>query len=194
MVGGYISVVWEHGGTPLNQFTFQIFPFSIMVVLHTTFIVRLPKQSKDMDNNPPPSLPLHPPPFPYSFILEISLAEGTDIDRYRLYVRESKCSVQLACNGLLFARLQYSAVGPDTVLLGSRCLDLEQHRLLAGVSQDQVGRDDITEWSCVITGTSPLSLDSKHTHIIWPVFTRRGRGRNKTTAHNITVCNDVILL
>ena len=63
----------------------------------------------------------------------------------------------------MFARLQNSAVGPHAVLLGSRRLHLEQHRLLTGVSQDQVGCDDVIERPCreyalYIVTHSPLSV------------------------------------
>lgn len=50
------------------------------------------------------------------------------------------------CNSLIFARFQHTAIGSDTVLLGSCGLYFEQNSLWAGVTQHQVGRNDIIEW------------------------------------------------
>ena len=51
------------------------------------------------------------------------------------------------CNSLCIVRLQYTAVGPNTILLWSCCLDLEKDSLFARVMQAQVGCGDIIERS-----------------------------------------------
>ena len=45
------------------------------------------------------------------------------------------CDLKLTCNGLVFAGLQHTTVGPHTVLLGSRGLHLEEDGLVAGIAQ-----------------------------------------------------------